>query len=95
MVDGVLPGQDQLGDGHEGISFLQQTFDDAGQGLGGVLGGVVKQHDGTGTDFASDPLGDVGGGQVFPVQTVPTGSGWKVLGDKGFRMWRRVVFSVG
>lgn len=85
VVDGIVAGEDDLGNGDEGIALLQQAFDDAGQRLGGVLGGVVKQDDGTGTDSGGDPFGDVSGGQIFPVQTIPTGSGWKALGDKGLR----------
>lgn len=83
MVDGVVPGQDQLGNGDKGIAVGQKPLDDSRQGLGSVLGSVVEQHDGAGADLARYPLGDVRGGQVLPVQAVPTGSGWKALGDKG------------
>ena len=95
VVDGIVPGEDDLGNGDEGVAFLKQTLNDTGQSLRGVFCGIVEQDDGAGTDLACDPLGDVRCGQVLPVQTVPAGSGWKALGDKGLRMWRRVVFSVG
>ena len=74
VVDGVLlaagPRQDELRDGHKGIALLQKSLDDAGQGLRGVEGGVVEQDDGPGLDLGGHPLGDVGGGQVLPVQAV-------------------------
>ena len=75
MVDGVvgvvLPGQDELGDGHKGVALLQDGLDDPGQGLGGVLGRVVEQHDGAGLHLAGDPLGDLAGRDLLPVQAVP------------------------
>lgn len=74
MVQGVVraafPGQYELRDGHEGVALLKKGLQDAGEGLGGVLGGVVEQDDGAGLDLAGDPLGDVGGGEVLPVQGV-------------------------
>lgn len=42
MVDGVVAGQKKLGDGKEGIALLQQRFDNAGQRLRSVQGGIVK-----------------------------------------------------
>jgi len=76
VVDGVvhvtLAGEDELGDGHEGVALLEKGVDDAGEGLWGVLGGVVEQDDGPRLDLAGHPLGDVGGGQVLPVQAVNT-----------------------
>ena len=72
MVDGIVSLQNHLGDGQEGISLLQEILDDAGEGLRGMLGGVVEQDDGARADFGRDPAGDVGGGEIFPVQTVNT-----------------------
>jgi len=60
MVDGILPRQDDLRDGEESVAVLKQLLDDAGQGFGGVLGGVVEENDGTDLDFGGDPFGDLG-----------------------------------
>ena len=95
VVDGIVPSKDDLGDGDKGVSLLQQALNNAGQGLRGVLGGVVEQDNGAGADLGGDPLGDVRRGQIFPVQTVPTGSGWNRLGRKGLRIQKQVDFSVG
>ena len=46
VVDGILPLQNQLGDGHKLVAILKQGLDDAGQGLRRVLGGVVEEDDG-------------------------------------------------
>lgn len=70
MVNGVGLGQDDLGDGDEGIAILQQTLDNAGQRLRGVLGGVVKEDDGAGADLGGHSFGDLSGGEVLPVQGI-------------------------
>lgn len=36
VVDGVVAGQQKLGDGEEGIALLQRRLDDAGQRLQGL-----------------------------------------------------------
>lgn len=77
VVDRVLAGQDDLRHGDDGVPVLDQRLDNAGQGLRRVDGGVVEQYDGAGLDAACDPLGDLVCGDLLPVQTVPTGSGWK------------------
>jgi len=86
VVDGVVraarPGDDELGDGQELIALLQQIFNDGGQSLRGVEGGVVEEYDGAGLHLGGDPLGDVGGGEVFPVQTVTTDNKGKAGGDR-------------
>ena len=46
VVNGVLPGEDDLRDGHKGVPLLEQGLNDGGQGLRGVQGGVVEQNDG-------------------------------------------------
>ena len=88
VVDGIVSGEDELRHGHECIALLQQTLDDTRQSLGGVLGGVVEQHDGAGADLGCDPFGDVGGRKVLPVQTVPTGNSWNRLWHNELRMWK-------
>ena len=70
MVNGVVSVQEDLGNREEGVALLEQFFQDARKGLGGVLGGVVEEHDGAGLNLFGDPLGDFGSGEVFPVQAV-------------------------
>ena len=70
VVDGVFPLQDELGDGYQVIAVLDQRLEDAGQSLWGVEGGIVEQDDGAGLDPGGDPLGDLLGGDLFPVQAV-------------------------
>lgn len=77
VVDGVAPRQDQLGDGHEGVPLPDKVFQNAGQRLGGVLGGVVKEDDRPRLDFGGHPLGDVRRREVFPVQRVNVRRGFK------------------
>ena len=45
-------------------------FQDGGQGLRGVEGGVVEQNDATRLQLLRDPLIDGFGIVIFPVQTV-------------------------
>lgn len=42
MVDGIGLGEDDLGDGDEGVAVLEEGLQDGGEGLGGVLGRVVE-----------------------------------------------------
>lgn len=79
MVDGVVPGKDQLGDGHKGIALLGQLLQNRGQGLRGMEGGVVKEHDGTRSHPAGHPLGDLVGGNLLPVQAVTVPNSFKPL----------------
>ena len=62
MVNGVITGQDDLGDGDEGISLLKQGLDDGGQGLRSVERGVVEQDDGARLDLGGHPPGNLPGG---------------------------------
>ena len=81
MVNDVIgaagTGKDELGDRDKGISFLKQGANDTGQGFRGVLGSVVEEDDGAGLHFGGDPLGDLCGGEVLPVQAVPVPTGGK------------------
>ncbi len=79
VVDGVGLGEDDLGDGDEGIAVLQELFDDAGQGLGGVEGRVVEEHDGPRLHLGGHPLSNLTGGEALPIQTVPVRNGFKLL----------------
>ena len=74
MIDGVLPFQNDLRNGDKGVSLLQQAFNDPRQRLRGVLGSIVEQHNRPGAHLAGHPFGNVGGGEVFPVQAVAPGS---------------------
>jgi len=40
VVDGIVAGEDQLGDGYKGIALLSELSQDGGRGLGGVEGRV-------------------------------------------------------
>lgn len=79
MVDGVLPVQNQLGDGHKGVSLLGQLFQNGRQRLRGVEGGVVKEHDGPRPHLAGHPLGDLLGGDLLPIQAVTVPNSFKPL----------------
>ncbi len=59
MVDGVRSRQNELGHGDQGIPVLNEGLQDGGQGLRGVLGGVVKQHDRPRPNLRRHPLGDL------------------------------------
>lgn len=85
MVDGIFLGEDQLGDGHKGVALLGQLLQDAGQGLGGVKGRVVEENDGPGAHLAHHPLLDLGGGDLFPVQTIHVPNRFNPLCHKGLR----------
>ena len=70
MVDGVVFGIDELGDGHHRQTVLDETFRHIRQGGRCVERGVVEQHDAAGLHFVGDALADGGGIVFFPVQTV-------------------------
>ena len=90
MVDGVVgvvrPGEDQLRDGDEGVPVPEQGLQDAGQGLRGVEGRVVEEHDGAGLHPGGDPLGDLAGGEVLPVQAVTFPNSFKPVYRGGLGM---------
>lgn len=77
VVDGVGLGEDDLGDGEEGVAVLEEGLNDARQGLWGVEGSVVKEHDGPGLDLGGHPLGDLRSREVLPVQAVRVLYGFK------------------
>lgn len=58
-------------------------FQDGGQGLRGVEGGVVEQNDAPRLQLLRDPLIDGFGIVIFPVQTIPAGNSLKPLVYKG------------
>ena len=87
VVDGVLPGEDDLRDGDKGVALLEKSLDDGGQGLGGVKGGVVKQDDGPRLHLGGHPPGDLPGLQVLPVQAVTECNKGKVDRLEKFSKW--------
>ena len=70
VVDGVLPGENDLGDRDKGVALLEQGLDDGGQGLRGVEGGVVEQNNRTGLYLGGHPPGDLPRLQILPIQAV-------------------------
>lgn len=88
VVHGVVlaagPRHNQLGDGDEGIALLQQTFNDARQRLRRMLGSVVEQDNGAGLHLGGDPLGNIGGAQVFPIKAVTVRNSFNPLHCNGF-----------
>ena len=88
VVDGevgpALAGQDEPAHRDHFVAVFLQPVQDGRQGLGGVEGGVVEEDDGAGGYPVGDTLRDGGRVVVLPVQAVPTGSGCKGLGEKGF-----------
>ena len=70
MIDGVLPFQNDFRNRDKGISFLQKILNNSRQRRRGILRRVVEQDDTSRLDFGCHPLGNVRGGQVFPVQAV-------------------------
>ena len=70
MVYSVLSGENDLGDGNEGVALLKQRLNNGRQGFRGMQGGVVKEDNRTGLNFRSYPLHNFAGGQVLPVQAV-------------------------
>lgn len=85
MVDGIIAGEDQLRDGHEGIALLGELFQDRGQGLGGVESRIMKENDGPRAYLAGHPLGDLVGGDLLPVQAVTVPYSFKRLGPSASR----------
>ena len=83
VVDGVVPGEDQLRYGDKGIAFLNQAFDDGGQGFRRVFCGVVEEDDGAGLNLGGDTAADLRGREVFPIQAVTAGSTFNGLNMQG------------
>ena len=81
VVNGVVFRINQFAYGNHGVAALMHEFQDGGQGLRGVEGGVVEEDDGPGAHVPCHPLGDGGRVIILPVQAVPAGSGCKGLGE--------------
>ena len=70
VVDGGLALKQNLGDGDNGITLGLQGFDDAGQSLGCVLGGIMEEDDAAGAHILQHPLLDLLGRDALPIQAV-------------------------
>ena len=77
MVDGILPFQNDLRNGNEGIAFLQQVFNDARQRFGSIFRSIVEQNDAARLNFGGYSFRNVGSGEILPVQAVTVGNGFK------------------
>ena len=71
VVDGVLPLQDKLREGHHRVPLLYHPLQYPRQGLRGVEGGVVEQHDAPRPHLGRDPPENGVSVVVLPVQTIP------------------------
>ena len=74
VIHVVVPLQDQLGDGHHPVPCRLHEVQHGGERLGRVEGGVMEEDDGAALHLACDPLGDLRGGELLPVQTVASGN---------------------
>lgn len=74
VIDGVGGGEEELGDGDYGVAVADEGFQNGGQRLRRVEGSVVEQDDAASAHLSTNPLGDGGRVQVFPVQTITTGN---------------------
>ena len=88
MVDGVVPRQDQLADGHHGVAVVDEVFQDPRQRLRRVQRRIVKQHDAPRLHLGCHPLIDGIGIVVLPVEGVPIGNDLKPLCRKGLEVVR-------
>ena len=85
MVHDVITVQNQLRNGEDGVTFFDKIFQNGGQGLRGVEGGIVEQHDAPRIDPCGDSGVDGVGIIVFPIQTVPKCNKVKSLCRNGLR----------
>lgn len=77
MVDGVGLGENQVLNRAKGVALGLKGLDDPGQGLRGVESGVVEEDNGPGLNPVQHPLGDLGGGEVLPVQRILIPYTWR------------------
>ena len=83
MVDGAGRGEDELGDGEDGVAVVDEAGEDGGQRLRCMQRGVVEQHDAAGLDLGGHALADGVRVVVLPIQRVPIGKDLKPLRRKG------------
>ena len=87
MVDGVGRGQNELGDGEDGVAVVDEAGEDSGQRLRRVQRGIVEQHDAPRLQVLRHPLENSLGVVVLPVQGVPIGNDLKPLRRNGLQVW--------
>ena len=68
MVDGAGRGEDELGDGEDGVAVVDEAGEDSGQRLRCVEGGVVEQHDAARLHAREHARGDLVAAQALPVE---------------------------
>lgn len=77
VIHNIVARQQQLRDRDDVVAVLQQVLDHGRERLGRMLRGVVEQDDAAGPDAAFDALRDLPGGELLPVEAVPTGNTFK------------------
>lgn len=87
VVDGVGRGQDELGDGENGVAVVDEAGEDGGQRLRRVEGGVVEQHDAARLHLGGHPPADGVRVVILPIEGVPIGKDLKPLRRKGLQVW--------
>ena len=83
VVDGVGRGENELGDGEDGVAVVDEVGEDSGQRLRRVEGGVVEQHDAARLYLGGHPLADGVRVVILPVEGIPVGNDLKPLRRKG------------
>ena len=84
-VDGVIPVDYVLRDGHDRVSVRLQRLDDPGERLRRVLGGVVEQYDAPRLHLREHAAGDLVGSDALPIETVTFPHSVQPLVPKGLR----------
>ena len=67
MADGAGRGEDELGDGEDGVAVVDEAGEDSGQRLRCVEGGVVEQHDAARLYLGGHPPADGVCVMILPV----------------------------
>ena len=86
VVDDVGRGENELGDGEDGVAVVDEVGEDSGQRLRRVEGGVVEQHDAARLYLGGHPPADGVRVVILPVEGIPIGKDLKPLCRKGVRV---------
>lgn len=87
VVDSVGRGQNELGDGEDGVAVVDEAGEDSGQRLRRVEGGVVEKHDAARLYLGGHPPADGIRVVILPIEGVPIGKDLKPLRRKGLQVW--------
>ena len=68
VVDGAGRGEDELGDGEDGVAVVDEVGEDSGQHLRRMEGRVVKQHNAAGRHMLRYPAKDGVRVIILPVE---------------------------